>query len=328
MLCEAVFRTEDLPGADRFDFWREQVGRTHAPLDLRSEYAADYRAHQRVLALGAVHMWPTTHQSLTYRRTPRLIRQSDPESFHIGIPLKGTNRSAFDDQKEVYGAHYIQLFDSSRPVEVTCSNGAEPFQGIGIEVPKALLHLPHDSMDRMFGQAVCGSDGIGALLVQFVTRLAADTSSYQPCDGPRLGTVLVDLLSALFEHTLDADRVLPPETRTRTLVHRIRAHVQRNLHDPQLTPVSIAAAHHISTSYLHRLFQGEDETVAAWIRRQRLERACRDLADPAMCATPIHSIAARWGFPRAADFTRAFRGAYGLPPKDFRRQALRAATVN
>jgi AraC-like DNA-binding protein len=328
MLCEAVFQTEDLPGADRFDFWCERMGRTHAPLDLRSEHAADYRGHQRVLELGAVHMWPATHQSLTFRRTPRLIRQSDPESFHIGIPLKGNNRVAFDDQRALYGAHDIQLFDSSRAFEVTCSNGADPFQGIGIEVPKAILHLPQHTMDRLFARAICGTDGMGALLVQFVTRLAADTSSYQPCDGPRLGTVLVDLLSALFAHALDADRALPPETRTRALVHRIRAHIQRNLHDPQLTPTSIAAAHHISASYLHRLFQGEDETVAAWIRRQRLERACRDLADPAMCATPIHSIAARWGFPRAADFTRAFRAAHGMPPKDFRRQALRAATVH
>ncbi|WP_406507455.1 helix-turn-helix domain-containing protein [Streptomyces sp. NBC_00212] len=328
MLCEVVFRTEDLPGADRFDFWCERIGRTHAPLDFHSDHAADYRAHQRVLELGAVHMWPTTHQSLTYRRTPRLIRQSDPESFHIGIPLKGNNRVAFDDQKAVYGAHTIGVFDSSRPVEVTCANGADPFQGIGIEVPKALLHLPRHKTDQLFARAIPGTDGMGALLVQFVTRLAADTSAYQPCDGPRLGTVLVDLLSALFAHTLDADRALPPETRTRALVHRIRAHVQRNLHDPQLTPTTIAAAHHISTSYLHRLFQGEDETVAAWIRRQRLERACRDLADPSLCATPIHSIAARWGFTRAADFTRAFRGAYGLPPKDFRHQALRAATVH
>ncbi|GAB3988835.1 hypothetical protein GCM10029978_112270 [Actinoallomurus acanthiterrae] len=36
----------------------------------------------------------------------------------------------------------------------------------------------------------------------------------------------------------------------------------------------------------------------------------------------IHAIAAGWGFPRAADFTRAFRTAYGAPPRDYRLQAL------
>ncbi|MFF0222770.1 helix-turn-helix domain-containing protein [Streptomyces sp. NPDC004629] len=40
-----------------------------------------------------------------------------------------------------------------------------------------------------------------------------------------------------------------------------------------------------------------------------------------MRVTPIHAIAARSGFPRAADFTRAFRRAYGVSPSDYRHQA-------
>ncbi|MFF3453191.1 helix-turn-helix domain-containing protein [Streptomyces sp. NPDC002730] len=322
MLTETEFRTEDLAGADRFDFWRERIGRTHAPLDLHSEFAADYRAHQRVLELGAVHVWPTTHQALRFRRTPKLIRQSDPEQYHIGIPLHGTNRVTWADQKAVYGPYEIQVFDSSRAFEVNSANGPDLFSGIGIEIPKALLPLPQNRMDRLFAHGMSGREGIGTLLVQFLTQLTVDTSPYLPSDGPRLGTVVVDLLSALFAHALDADRSLPPETRSRTLVLRIRAYVQRNLQDPRLTPRAIAAAHNISTSYLHRLFQTEHETIAAWIRHQRLEHARRDLADPAMCSTTIHAIAARWGFTRAADFTRAFRTAYGMPPRDYRHQAL------
>lgn len=34
----------------------------------------------------------------------------------------------------------------------------------------------------------------------------------------------------------------------------------------------------------------------------------------------LSSEAARWGFPRAADFTRTFRNAYGMPPQDHRDQ--------
>nr|WP_326771048.1 hypothetical protein [Streptomyces sp. NBC_01591] len=32
-------------------------------------------------------------------------------------------------------------------------------------------------------------------------------------------------------------------------------------------------------------------------------------------------MAARCGFPRASDFTRAFRTVYGIPPKEYRHQA-------
>ena len=82
----------------------------------------------------------------------------------------------------------------------------------------------------------------------------------------------------------------------------------------------IAAAHHISHSYLYRIFQqqSQGETVMAWIRRLRLEGAHRELADASLRGTPIHVVAARWGFPRASDFTRAFRAAYGLSPSEHR----------
>jgi AraC-like DNA-binding protein len=36
----------------------------------------------------------------------------------------------------------------------------------------------------------------------------------------------------------------------------------------------------------------------------------------------VHTIAARWGIPRASDFTRAFRTAYGISPTEYRFQAL------
>jgi AraC-like DNA-binding protein len=42
---------------------------------------------------------------------------------------------------------------------------------------------------------------------------------------------------------------------------------------------------------------------------------------PALADTPIHVVAARWGFPRAAEFTRAFRSAYGISPSEHRRGA-------
>ncbi|KPC64237.1 helix-turn-helix domain-containing protein [Streptomyces chattanoogensis] len=323
MLNETEFRTDGLSRGDRFGFWCERIGRTtDVPLDLYSDHAADFWAHQRVLELGAIQVWPATHHALGYRRIPKHILQSDPEHYHIGIPLKGTNQVAWADEKAVYGPYDIRVHDSSRAVEVNCANGPDLFSGIGIEVPRAQLHLPRNKLDQLYARSMSGREGVGGLLVQFLTQLTADTSPYQPSDAPRLGTIVVDLLSALFAHVLDADRTLAPETRSRTLVLRIRAYVQRNLHDPRLTPQAIAAAHHISTSYLHRLFQNEHETIAAWIRRQRLEHARRDIADPAMCSTAIHVIAARWGFTRASDFSRAFRTAYGMTPRDYRHQAL------
>jgi AraC-like DNA-binding protein len=110
---------------------------------------------------------------------------------------------------------------------------------------------------------------------------------------------------------------LPPVTHRQALRARIDAFIESHLGDPALTPAAVAAAHHISLRYLHKLF--EPHGVAGWIRQRRLERCRDDLLDLAQADRPVAGIAARWGFSSAAHFSRVFREAYGLPPAEFRR---------
>lgn len=56
-MIETVFRSEDLPTADRFAWWHEMTCRTHVPTVIRSDHEADFRATMRLLDLGAVQ-WP------------------------------------------------------------------------------------------------------------------------------------------------------------------------------------------------------------------------------------------------------------------------------
>ncbi|MFJ9818150.1 helix-turn-helix domain-containing protein [Streptomyces sp. NPDC101151] len=320
MLDEMVFRSDDVPVQDRFDYWVELLGRTHAPMELLSDHAEDFHASQRVLDVGAVTVWSARFQPLVFRRTPKLIRQSDPEAYHLSFVLRGTGAGIWRHRETRYKPYDLFINSSSLPNDVHSSG--DPVTTMALEVPKALLPLSRDMAGRIVGAPVSGREGMGALLTGFLTQLTADTAGYRPADRARLGTVLVDLVAALFAHVLEAGDSLPPETHRRTLVLRIQAFIREHLHDPCLTPATVAAAHHISTSYLHRLFRDEDATVAAWIRRLRLEAARRDLTAPGFRTAPIHAIAARWGFPRATDFSRAYRTAYGTTPQAHRHQAL------
>jgi AraC-like DNA-binding protein len=103
------------------------------------------------------------------------------------------------------------------------------------------------------------------------------------------------------------------------LLLRIHTYIAQHLSDPELSPTAIAAGCHISTRYLHTLFQQQGDTVTGWIRDRRLDRCRHDLADPRLHPLPVSAIATRWGFPDAAGFSRAFRAAYGVPPSVYRR---------
>ncbi|MGW1781876.1 AraC-like ligand-binding domain-containing protein [Streptomyces sp. NPDC002143] len=324
-----VFRSDDVSAEDRFDYWRELTLRAIAPSDMSSEHAADFWARQRLLELGPVLVWPTSHLSTRFRRTEKMVRQSDPEMYHLSLVLGGGLSLDHAGRSDGYGPRDIWVSDTGRPYDVRPLAGSarrHVITGVGVDFPKVLLPLPPDRVRELLGRRLSGREGVGALLTGFLAGLDRESDFLEPSDAPRLGTVLLDLLSAWFAQALEAEDALPQETRQRALTMRIKAFIRQNLHDPALTPPVIAAAHHISVSYLHRLFQKDStgETVAARIRNQRLAGAHRDLADPALNATPIHTIAARWGILRASDFTRVFRSAYGLSPNEYRVQVQSA----
>jgi AraC-like DNA-binding protein len=99
----------------------------------------------------------------------------------------------------------------------------------------------------------------------------------------------------------------------------LQGFIQRRLADPELTPATIAEAHHISVRTLHRLFGSHGHTVTEWIRTRRLDRCRRDLTDPLLADQPVSAIAARWEYRNPAHFTRLFRSHYEVTPSDYRR---------
>jgi AraC-like DNA-binding protein len=254
-------------------------------------------------------------------RTPQLIRQADPELCAVLFARGGELGVIQNGREATLNGQDFVLCDSSRPLSVRIA-GPGPVTLIRAQVPRAILPLSDPQTDRLVATRMTGQEGMGALLTQFLSGVTAGSSSYRPADVARLSTVALDLLTATLAHHLEADPQVPDESRRRTLLLRIEAFVQAHLHDPDLSPQLIADAHHISVSYLHRLFQTRDTTVGALIRHQRLERARRDLTDPRLRHLPVHQIASRWGFREHAAFTRTFRAAYDIAPRDYRHRAL------
>ncbi|MEO3887226.1 helix-turn-helix domain-containing protein [Nonomuraea sp. B5E05] len=186
-------------------------------------------------------------------------------------------------------------------------------------IPKSLVQPPAEPPCRELPAA----SGIARLLADFVNDVWNDRESLRPDDGPRVGMALLGLVSALLHHLMeDGHGGMRQRSGRDVLNRRVRAFIQRHLRDPDLTPGRVAAAHHISLSHLHGVFAEQGLTVSAWIRRQRLERARRDLADPALRGVSIEDVSAAWVFSHPADFSRAFRRAFGLSPSGFRRRAL------
>ncbi|MGW6798351.1 helix-turn-helix domain-containing protein [Streptomyces sp. NPDC055039] len=163
-----------------------------------------------------------------------------------------------------------------------------------------------------------GLHGMGGVFTRWLTDLNTRVGEFTPDDVPTLASVTLDLLASTVARCLEAEEALSPETRRIALRTRINTYIEQHLADPDLTPQTIADAHHISLRHLQQLLAEDDTSPAAWLRHRRLERCRFDLADPRLYARPIRAVAARWGFTDPAHFSRLFRAAYGIPPRDYR----------
>jgi AraC-like DNA-binding protein len=236
-------------------------------------------------------------------RTKGLIRRDEREMYRLVLAMRGRPVLTQDGRTVQLRPGEFAIYDWARPYDIAYNES----------VHLAIFSIPGSPPAGITAVSFASNDGTAALAAPLLRRVALDLDSYQPASALKLSGVVLDLVSAVVAERMD--RLAPEDT----LLTTVKVFIEQHLGDLTLAPATVAAAHHISLRYLHRLFAGEHLTVAAWIRHRRLERCRKDLADPLLHGHTVSSIAACWGLPDSAQFSRAFRAAYGMPPAEFRR---------
>ncbi|WP_223837751.1 helix-turn-helix domain-containing protein [Streptomyces venezuelae] len=322
--------------ADRFEWFNEVVATELMPTALSTDRTASFRAEVAALDLGAVQVSKFAYSPLRSRRTPALIRRSDPEQYQLALVTSGSEWITQRGNGAQLTAGDLVFWNSSHPWEAGVPEAEGQVEAIVLQLPRSAMPLRVERLDRLLARRIPARTGMAAILARFLTSLHDEGPDCAPQDLARLAGVTTDLVAACLAEHLDTPDELPAETRTRALRARIDRFIEHNLGDPELTPRAIAAHHAVSLRTLYSLYEGPggpgdsgdpgdprtERGIATVIRRRRLDRAHQDLAAPELRRHTVQSIAARRGFSSATAFSRAFREAYGLTPTQHRHQAL------
>lgn len=311
-----------VPAADRFGWFSDVVAQQLVSTSISSEHAGDFRAEAGVLDLGGVQVSTFGYVPLRARRTAAHIRRSDPEEYQLGLVTSGHMSISQNRNDSGPFSGDLVLWDTAHPFESSVP-GTDPVRAVILSLPRTALPLRSARVERLLAQPIPADTGMGAILAQYMRSLALHGAECAPAELDRMGSVALDLVGACLATRLGAEEELSGEARTQALLARIDAFLGHNLGDPELSPSVVAARHSISLRRLQVLFQERGESVAAVIRRRRLERCHEDLADPRLFGSPIQTVARRWGFANASVFSRAFRDTYGASPTEFRNAAVR-----
>ncbi|MEW2305000.1 helix-turn-helix domain-containing protein [Streptomyces sp. NPDC006655] len=215
----------------------------------------------------------------------------------------------------------LVLWNPAHPVTVSKATG-DPACATVLRLPPRALPIPDGLLGRLAGRPVPSASGPAALLAGFLESVADVASSLAAARTERLGTAAIDLAAEFLASLPTARTPAPQASRHDALLGRLTSYITRHLADPDLSPRTVASAHHISVRSLHYLFRRDNRTVSRYILEQRLRRCRVDLSDPSLSGVSVGRIGSRWGFSCDAVFCRTFKQAYGLPPGEWRRRHL------
>ena len=316
-----LVETQSVAPQDRFEFWLSSTSEVFLDLRMRVPDPSGFFGSLRYQELGSTTLFRLTSAPC---RTDRIATDRsglDSDNVKLMMPLRGRATITQHDRGCALQPGDMSLTDLSAPYRVENSGPAELLM---LTVPVGLLH--HDAR-RVRAQAamrVPADDPTARLVGPFLRGLGeALEHNALPTASRDLTPGLISLLRALYASRIDpaslGEREAPEH-----LLHRVRTFIDANLGRPDLTPAAVAAAHFISPRLLYKLFEREGSGVSEWIRLRRLEHCRSDLGDRGLLHESVLSIAMRWGFRNQAHFSRLFKAAYGVTPREYRQASTHA----
>jgi AraC-like DNA-binding protein len=315
-----TFSTAELPPHRRIEYWNDLTGDAFTPLVTDPVDRRAFAGRLTRTQVGAIRLAEARSEPAVVRHSRQHVARTRDASFMLCLQLDGVSVNRQQGREAVLRYGDFHLLDSSRPYEVS-------FQQFNRML---VLSVPHPELARrmpnpesVVGIAMSGRSGVSGLLSSLLCNFWQQRrTGDETFLSPRFSEAILDLVASAYASITAA----APEGSSIAIARReqIRSYIETHLHDPALTPGSVAAAVHLSPRRLHQLFEADGETVGAYILRRRLEECARAISDAAQRSRTVTEIAFLHGFNNASHFGRVFRERYQTTPSDYRRRSTTA----
>jgi AraC-like DNA-binding protein len=267
----------------------------------------------------------STDFSVHYRKAKQLLWQNQSSSgYGLLTTLNGQLEYAVDDNHSSLGSSESVVLEPNtnitakgHQVELVLLTFSA---SLVIQHAAAMRLIPPKSIVTFTREHINGDQKLDALLVEFVSELAAEKPGKEIVMRALVEQALVHILrnysTPRLSEELELSRVGLVDRRIRRSVELMHTQL-----DQDLTLKALAAASYLSPFHFARLFKkltgASPHNYLAGIRASRAQLL---LADTDLSVT---EIGARVGYLSGSHFTKAFRLATGTTPREFRKGAMR-----
>ena len=304
---------DELPAAKRFGTWHDSLCETFYPFDMTGP--TDFGIGRLVIKdVGDVRAGMIKSDPITVERGRGHMSQRGGDFIYISMPLntpvtlEQRGRETVVRPGEMAFVVTADRYRYHQPMQLDQNT---------LRIPTSVVRERFPGVEDLSARTMSRRQAPVALFLDYASGFCSNASGLEGPDAAIASNFLVELFAFALTSGAGPDAVRDTSVKIahmRRAVHYIEAH----LDDPDLGVSQIAQAVNVSERYLQRLFAERGDTVTGFVRSRRVQEAKRLLKDRACRAQTIASIGYRVGFTDPSHFSRLFREAVGVSPRDFR----------
>jgi len=298
------------------DDWRQLISTSFVPLDVESDDTGDFTGALRACNTGGAGWFWLSAAPHTVTHDDVAATSGDAGLYKLSVIVSGTGLLIQDGREAVLRPGDMSIYDAGLPYTLAFDRD---FESLVLMFPRSMIDVPVDAVRSVTAIPVKSGSTLGRIVCPALLAVGNDFDALRRPSSARLTRSLLDLVGTVFADEAGS-RSHGDGIASNRLV-KIQRHIEENLGNPSLSPVTIARAQYISTRHLHNLFAETGVGVAEWIRTRRLEKCRRDLSDPYSNHLSIREIGQRWGLADPAHLSRLFRTQFGDSPREYRSHA-------
>jgi AraC-like DNA-binding protein len=310
---------DHISARSRFQYFRDIVNSLYVPVGATSETPHDFRYCRTDRVLGDLSFISGMMTRMTISRTPRDVSRSESDGqMKLIVPLSGSVMFSQGKREAVIKPGQFYVDDPARPYEETV---LEDLTYLAVLLPRHAVTSRVGPLDAVTAVGFGPELPHSKLARDFILSLSAVWDTVEEASATRLSSIAFDLITAaLWER---GNRAIPSNNIYRSAqFQRAKAFIDEHLADPLLSLSMVAAAVGVSTRYVRYIFSERGFSYRRYVLQQRLARSARDLGDFHLAHRSVTIVAYSWAFADGAHFSRAFKAAYGMSPRDYRASKL------
>lgn len=300
----------------RFDdsaHWAESISAAFVPLEVNVSRHTHFHCTAATESLGWMQVNELRTNAQSVRRSRSLAARSEAPIYKLTMQLAQRSEVRQSSRAALLTPGQWTIYDTTMPYEVEVDEGAH---FLVLKIPGEQLTTWQPFMRHALARPFSTQHGCGRMAMQMLHLALQEQSGLTPNAQQLAASSILHMLGLHLSEDQSGDTQAQPWRQAQLM--QMQHYILEHLHEPELSPTSVAAAFRVSRRYLYGLFQQADLTPSEFILNARLTR-CRDaLRDPAMAGRPIGDIASHYGFVDAAGFSRSFRRQFGMSPSQWR----------